>query len=137
MKVPGPHGAGIPVPLSSAVTEPFWTACRRGDLTYQRCQSCGSAVFVPTGACRYCGSTLLRWDRSEGRGRIYSFSTVWRPQMPAFEVPYVVAIVDLDEGFQMIANIIGCDVELIEIDMVVAVEFHPTDSVVLPYFSPV
>jgi uncharacterized OB-fold protein len=70
-------------------------------------------------------------------GTVYSWSIVWRPQTPSFEAPYAVAIVDLDEGYQMIANIIGCDHESVHSGMRVSVAFHPiSDTVTLAYFSP-
>jgi uncharacterized OB-fold protein len=63
---------------------------------------------------------------------------VWRGQVPEFTVPYAAAIVDLDEGYQMVANIIGCEPEHIHGDMVVQVEFHPIGKgFMLPYFRPV
>jgi uncharacterized OB-fold protein len=62
---------------------------------------------------------------------------VWRPQTPAFAVPYVAAIVDLDEGYQMLANVIGCEPEDVAVGLRVVVEFHPIGGgFVLPYFRP-
>jgi uncharacterized OB-fold protein len=75
---------------------------------------------------------------SEGRGRLYSWTIVWRPQTPEFEVPYAVAIVDLAEGCSIISAVIGCTPEDLFEGMDLAVEFHPnSDSLNLPYFRPV
>jgi uncharacterized protein len=132
-----PHPPGIPVPRPTPVSAPFWDGCRRGELLYQRCEDCRVPVFNPAPACRRCLSSRLTWERSAGRGGVYSWSTVWRPQRPAFAVPYTAAIIDIDEGYQMLANIIGCIAEDITCGMRVAVEFHPIgEGFVLPYFSP-
>ena len=80
----------------------------------------------------------LSWERSEGTGAVYSWTTIWRPQTPDFTVPYAAVIVDMDEGWQTLSNVIGCEHEAVHIGMRVAVEFHPiTDGVMLPYFRPV
>jgi hypothetical protein len=105
---------------------------------YQRCEECATAVFDPASACRRCLSDRLTWQVSDGLGTVYSWSTVWRPQSPAFATPYVAAIIDVDEGYQMLANIIGCAPEEVRAGLRVSVEFHPIgEGLVLPYFSPV
>lgn len=133
-----PHPIGIPLPRPSPVSEPYWAGCASGELLFQRCAKCGCAVFDPASACRRCSSPELAWERSAGLGAVYSWSTVWRPQSPAFATPYVAAIIELDEGFQMLANIVGCSPEEIRLGMRVAVEFHPIgEGFNLPYFAPV
>ncbi len=133
-----PHPQGIPLPSPTVVSRPYWEACRRGELLYQRCQGCGRPVFNPATICRWCNSIDLQWKRAHGTGTVYSWSTVWRPQTPAFAVPYVAAIIDVDEGYQMIANIIGCEPDAVYCGMKVAVEFHPIGGgFSLPYFRPV
>jgi uncharacterized OB-fold protein len=82
-------------------------------------------------------SSELAWERGTGKGSVYSWSVVWRPQAPQFVTPYVAAIVDLDEGYQMIANLIDCTPEDIASGMQVAVQFHPIgNGIWLPYFGP-
>ena len=91
----------------------------------------------PARVCASCGDAALAWERSEGRGTLYSWTVVWRPQHPKFEVPYAPAIVRLDEGFWMLTALIGCEPEDLCADLPVVVEFHPaTDDVILPYFRP-
>jgi uncharacterized OB-fold protein len=131
-----PHPEGIPLPEPSLVSAPFWEGARVGELRYQRCPA-GHPVFNPAPRCRCCGSSDLTWERSAGFGAVYSSSVVWRPQTPAFAVPYVAAIVALDEGYQMLANVIGCEPEDVVVGLRVAVEFHPIGGgFVLPYFRP-
>jgi uncharacterized OB-fold protein len=68
---------------------------------------------------------------------VYSWTVAWRPQSRAFRTPYVAAIVDLDEGYQMLTNVIGCQPDDVHAGMRVAVEFHPIGGgISLPYFRP-
>jgi uncharacterized OB-fold protein len=128
---------GIPLPQPGLVSQPFWDGCARGELLFQRCRACGKAIFNPAPICRFCRSDDLAWERSGGRGTVYSWTVVWRPQTPAFTVPYAPVIVDLDEGFQMVSNLIGCDSDSVRSGLRVAVEFHRVgDGVQLPYFKP-
>lgn len=133
-----PQPPTVPPPVPSPVSAPYWEACKRHELVFQRCGACGRAEFDPALLCRKCGSRALSWERSAGLGSVYSWTVVWRPQQPVFVVPYAPAIVDLDEGFQMLASIVGCDVADLRVGMRVAVEFHPVaGGYVLPYFRPV
>jgi hypothetical protein len=132
-----PQPPEIPAPWPSPVSEAYWEAARQGQLWFQRCTECGEAGFDPAAACRRCGGGL-DWQRSAGLGTVSSYTVVWRPQQPAFVVPYAPAIIDLDEGYQMLANLIGCTVDDLAVGARVAVEFHPvSDGFVLPYFRPV
>jgi uncharacterized OB-fold protein len=137
MPVLKPHPEGIPAPIPTALSQPFWDGCAHDELLFQRCTTCGRANFNPAPVCRWCTSPDLAWTKSTGLGRVYSWTVVWRPQTPAFEVPYVPAIIDVDEGYQMIANVIGCEPDALEADMRVEAEFHPIgNGIVLPYFRP-
>lgn len=132
-----PHPEGIPLPRTSPASRPFWDACAREELRFERCADCGGAGLVATGWCRHCGGDRLRWERSRGEGALYSWSVVWRPQSPAFRVPYAAAIVRLEEGFDMLANIIGCHTDQLRSGLAVEVAFHAIgDGVLLPYFQP-
>jgi uncharacterized OB-fold protein len=133
-----PQPATIPPPYPSPISQPYWDAAKRGELLFQRCRSCGRAEFDPAFACRACGARELTWERSAGTGTVYSWTTVWRPQQPSFVVPYAPAIIDVDEGYQMLSSIIGCPVDDLAVGTRVAVEFHPVgDGYRLPYFRPV
>ena len=132
-----PQPPGIPVPRPSAAATPYWDACRRGELVYQRCDDCGTIALRPTTVCGNCLGRSLSWAPSAGLGTLYSWTVVWRPQHPSFPVPYAPAIVELDEGFRMMSSIIGCEPEDLTADMAVAVAFHPaSDDITLPYFRP-
>jgi acetyl esterase len=87
--------------------------------------------------CTGCLGTGLEWVKSSGRGTIYSYSVVHRPQRSEFEAPYVVAIIELEEGWHMLSNIVGCDVDGVRIGMPVEVVFQKmSEEITLPYFKP-
>jgi uncharacterized OB-fold protein len=132
-----PQPPGIPVPVPSPIAAPFWDGCRHGELRFQRCEGCGTAVFNPSPVCPACRGRRLAWEASAGRGRLYTWTVVWRPQTPAFRTPYAPAVVDVDEGFRLVTAIVGCRPGDLRAGMALAVSFHPAgDGVVLPYFRP-
>jgi uncharacterized OB-fold protein len=98
-----------PLPKPDPLTMPFWSSLNRRSMEVQRCESCGSHVFYPRGLCPSCGSRALRWTPVSGRGRIYAFTIVHRPTNAAFraDAPYILAMVELDEGVRMMTNIVG------------------------------
>jgi uncharacterized OB-fold protein len=132
-----PQTGPIPVPYPSSMSQPYWDGCRRGELLFQRCAACNGITHTPAMICAHCASRALTWERSAGTGSVYSWTSVWRPQTPAFTVPYVAVIVDVDEGWQMLANIVGIEHDAVDIGMRVEVVFHPlNDQITLPYFRP-
>ncbi len=94
------------------------------------------ANFPPTEHCRQCLSHHLLWVESAGLGEIYSWTVVHRPVTAEFAPPYAPAIVTLDEGYQMLTNVIGVAPEALAIGMRVQVEFHAVGAdLTLPYFT--
>jgi uncharacterized OB-fold protein len=77
------------------------------------------------------------WKPVAGSGHIYSFTIVQRPPTPAFaeDVPYVVALVDLDEGPRMMTNVIGCDPTDVYVSMRVRARFVPREGQTLVMFE--
>lgn len=126
-----------PVPhASSHLSVPFWEGCRSEQLRYQRCQACGLANFPPTEQCRQCLSAQLDWQQSSGRGEIYSWTVVHRPVTAEFEPPYAPAIITVDEGYQMLTNVVGVAPEELRVGMRVQVQFHAVGpDFTLPYFT--
>jgi uncharacterized protein len=132
-----PQPVGVPAPRTSERAAPYWDACRRHQLVYQRCARCGHVGPRPFIVCARCGGDETMWEVSAGRGRLYSWTVVWRPQHPAFVVPYAPAIVEMDEGYRMTSAVVGCEVGVLVPDMALAVEFHPvSEELTLPYFRP-
>lgn len=129
-----------PLPkLDEPDTGPFWEAARRHELVYQECDDCGEIVFFPRSHCTACLSRSLSWKASVGAGAIYTFSVVRINRHPAYSgmVPYVVAWVDLDEGFRMMTHIVDVAPEDITVGARVEVRWQDLDEVTLPVFAPV
>ncbi len=131
------HGKEIPRAVPSVVSRPFWDGCKRGELCYQRCERCARPNFFPVERCRHCLAAELSWQKSSGQATLLSWTVVARPAAPAFSVPYVPAVVELAEGYQMLTNVIGCEPEDLKAGMRLGVAFHAVDdSLTLPYFRP-
>ena len=130
-------GDTIPLPVPTALSQPHWDGCRDGKLLVQRCDKCNAYVFIPQHCCTACQSRDLSWVESSGHGQVYAFSIVHRPPRPQFEAPYVVAIIELEEGWHMLSNVVNCATEDVFVGMPVAVTFEAlSDEITLPYFQP-
>ncbi|MPZ58907.1 MAG: hypothetical protein GEU91_20935 [Rhizobiales bacterium] len=100
-----------PVPVPTTDTAHYWQACDGEELLYQRCGDCGHVQFYPRRSCVSCHGANMTWLPSARRGVIHSFTIVHRPPTPSFDddAPYVVALIDLDEGYRMMMNVVGDD----------------------------
>jgi uncharacterized OB-fold protein len=116
---------GKPPPTISAEGRPFWEGAKRHELRIQTCPQCQSNQFPPRVICGHCGNRTLNWLKVSGRAKIYSFTIIYRAPEPAFEadVPYVVAVVELDEGPRLMTNITGCQVAEVHVGMAVQAWF--------------
>jgi uncharacterized OB-fold protein len=125
------------MPAPSPLTAEFWAAAARGELVRPVCRSCGRSFFTPQIACPYCLAIDWRYQVSDGRGVLYSHAVVRRPPVDGMSVPYVLAIVDLDEGWSMLTNLTDCAPENARIGMRVAVTWRTDGTRQLPVFRPV
>lgn len=127
-----------PAPIPDADTRPFWEACNREELIHQYCGSCGQAQFYPRALCARCGAGALEWRPSKGLGTIYTYTVNFRAPNPSFasDVPYVIALVDLDEGIRMMLNVKGCPPEAVRIGMRIRVVFEPRGEQKIPQATP-
>jgi len=126
-----------PLPQPDALTARFRDACRRGALEVSACEDCGHSFLPPGPCCPRCWCARLTPREVCGRGRVFSFAIYRRTYHPAMPAPYVVALVELDEGPRLISNIVGCAPEEVAIDMQVEVRFEEAGSFTLPHFTPV
>jgi uncharacterized OB-fold protein len=129
-----------PVPVVNTWARPFWDAAKQERLIIQKCSACGMHVFYPRIACPHCSSDDLEWVEASGKGTVYSFTVVEANAPSAFlgDVPFVVAVIRLQEGVQMLSNVIGCDPYDVVCDMPVEVSFEElNDEFTLPKFKPV
>ena len=112
-----------PLPKPSPTSRPFWEAAQKHELTLQRCGGCSKFIYYPRDRCPYCFSDNLSWNRVSGRGTLYSYTLVHRASSRAFaDGPYVLAIVELDEGPRMTTNIVAPP-ETLKVGMPVAAFF--------------
>jgi uncharacterized OB-fold protein len=97
-----------PLPKPSPTSRPFWDAARQHQLKLQRCGGCRSYIYYPRPRCPKCFSDQLSWEPVSGRGTLYSYTTVYRASTRSFaDAPYVLAIVQLDEGPRMTTNMVA------------------------------
>lgn len=122
------------------LTQPYWDACRRGELRLQRCGDCRAFLHFPGLLCRRCGSARLAWERVCGKGTVYSFVIVHHATMPEFKdrVPYVVAWIELDEDpcARVLGDLVDCDPARVAIGDRVEVTFDTSrvPGLVVPRF---
>ena len=116
---------------------PFWDGCDREELLVERCTSCGTVNWFPRRFCVACGSDVVEWTPATGHGTIESFSHVHRPinESYADEVPYVLALVRIDEGPMFVTRIVGDDAFAATIGDDVVVRFLATTGAKLPVFT--
>ncbi len=130
-----------PLPSPSPETQPFWAACKRHELSLPFCRSCQQFHFYPRQFCPHCGGRDIEWRTASGRGKLYTFAIQYRAWHPGWsdDVPYVTALVQLDEGPRLFTNIVGVDPDprKIRCDMPVEVVFEDiSDDISLPKFRP-
>ena len=129
-----------PLPIPNEDTKPFWDGLKEHKLSIQKCSQCGQFRFPPRIICPYCMSLESEWVEVEGGGTVYSFTIVHHAYTPAYEgeLPYVVAIIEIEEGIRLISNIVGCKPEQVEIGMHVGLTFEDvTPDFTLHKFQPV
>jgi uncharacterized OB-fold protein len=127
-----------PVPVASIESKPYWEGVRAHRLLIPRCDDCGARWFPPSLLCPQCSSARTSWTEASGRGRIFSYVVFHRVYHRGFanEVPYVVALVELDEGPRLLSNIIGASPDAIRCEMPVRVVFDDvTEGVTIPKFT--
>ncbi len=129
-----------PIPDTTPWGKPFWKAAREGRLVIQNCSGCGAPIFYPRFCCPHCFSENLTWVEASGKGTVYSYTVVKNNAPSAFvqDMPFVVAVITLDEGVRMLSNIVECEPDELKCDMAVEVTFEKlTDEFTLPKFKPV
>jgi uncharacterized OB-fold protein len=124
------------LPPETEVARPFREGCRVGELRLQYCEKCELYQFYPRIFCSHCGAEQLQWRAVSGRGRIASYTIVRRGISSAYPAPYVVALIDLEEGPRMMSNVVACDPEQVRVNQPVQASFVTwSDEHVLPVFT--
>ncbi|MDO9264006.1 MAG: Zn-ribbon domain-containing OB-fold protein, partial [Desulfosalsimonadaceae bacterium] len=128
-----------PIPAIQPWTKEFWKATKQGKLLVQQCADCKARIFFPKKACPECWSENLTWIESSGMAKIYTFTLMMDMVEPKFmaDLPYIIAMVDLEEGIRMTTRIINCKPEDVCIGMDVEVVFQDlSPECSLPVFQP-
>lgn len=127
-------------PEATPETEPYWKGSDRGELTMQWCRNCERFYFYPRRTCRYCHSTEVEWRALSGRAKLLSYVINRRPIVPVGKTdPQIIAIVEVDEGPQMLTNLVGvaADPAALVLDGELVVEFEECGGRLMPVFRPV
>jgi uncharacterized OB-fold protein len=132
-----PQIKGRPYPIVTEDGVPFWLRAKEGVLAIQRCRACSKHQMPPWSTCRNCMSVEVEWEKSGGKGSVYSFSVVHHPPYEGLVAPYAFAVIELDEGVRMATNVINCPMSDVKIGMRVRVVFKPiSENITLPFFEP-
>ncbi|TAL72834.1 MAG: Zn-ribbon domain-containing OB-fold protein [Rhodanobacter sp.] len=141
----GPPKIKRPAPGISDDTRFFWDGAHAGKLMIQRCKACGTLRHPPGPCCPECYS--FEWDALEasGRGTVYSFVVMHYPEVPPFDYPNPIGLIELEEGTRLVAQLVGVKPADVHIGMPVQVEFNQVDvgapdgndTIALPQFRPV
>ncbi len=115
-----------------APAEVYWRYLEAGELGFQRCRGCGTAIFYPRVLCPACGGVSLEWRASSGRGTVYATTAVYRRDAE----PYNVALVDLEEGFRMMSRVEGVPAEEVEVGTRVTLQINREEDGPVPVFVP-
>jgi uncharacterized OB-fold protein len=127
-----------PTPVPDRVSLGFWTAAAAGRLCVQRCGSCGHHQYYGRALCVRCAGLDVEWVPVSGRGTVYSFTVIRRNAAPPWktQVPYVVAVVEVEEGPRILSNIVGCEPSEVGIGAAVTVDFSQVkNGIAIPVFA--
>jgi len=123
------------LPRPTKTSEPYWQGCREHELRLQKCSACQQVQFYPRIMCSRCQHQSLGWIVASGLGEIASFSVVRRGVSEAYATPYIVALIDLEEGPRMMSHVVGATPDSIAVGDAVTVDFEDwSDEIVMPVF---
>lgn len=127
-----------PIPEPDDASAPFWQGSLQGTLKLMRCSGCGTARLPSRMHCDACLSPDYEWFDASGRGTVRTFGVMHQKYHPGFydELPYTVAIVELEEGPRLPTNLVKLGDRKAEVDMPVVVDWERHDDVALPKFRP-
>jgi uncharacterized OB-fold protein len=127
-----------PAPHPDPDNAPYWQGARDGRLMLQRCTTCRSYQLYPRDRC-VLDRGPIEWVEGSGRATVYSFTVIRQNYSRPFRdwIPYVVALVDLEEGPRVMTNIVDCDPADVRIGMPVRARFEPvSDEAGIALFAP-
>jgi uncharacterized protein len=125
------------LPTTDPETQPFWDGLKDGKFLLRHCNACGRDHYYPRPFCPSCWSDDISWKEASGRGTLYTYSVVHVNDLPPFNerVPYVAAIVELEEGPKVMTNIEDVPFGELHAGLPVVVDFKAiSDDVTIPVF---
>ena len=129
-----------PLPKPTPETRPFWDAAKQHRLVIQACDDCGTRYFYPRPLCPVCLSRRVRWVDASGRARLHTYVINHRPPRGfPVQAPFVLGIVELEEGPRMMSHIVGVtpDPAALRCDLPLEVVFEDlTAEITVPKFRP-
>jgi uncharacterized OB-fold protein len=125
-----------PYPVETVLNDGYLEGLRAGELRIQRCENCGEYRFPPSRFCPRCLSTAWAWTPVSGRGTLWSWVRMHKRYIPGFEPPYIVCLVQLDEGPRMIATVPDDVAGRLECDQPVTAYFEKDSDQVRVLFRP-
>ncbi|MGI9432493.1 MAG: Zn-ribbon domain-containing OB-fold protein [Myxococcota bacterium] len=131
--------AGMPPPLADGTTLPWWEAAAEHRLVVQRCTACEHTRLPPSPVCPECRSGQADWREVSGRGEVYTYTTVHRPIAAEQELPFVIAVIALEDsgGVRIISNLVGVAPNELAIGMPVELVWEDMSSdLAIPRFRP-
>ncbi len=107
-----------PIPVPDQDTQPFWDAAKEHRLLVPRCRECGFWIWQPKPVCPRCGTDGPEWTEVTGDGRVGSWTVLRPPVLPAFAelIPFVILLVELDEGVRLVGQLVAEDGTLLQTD---------------------
>ena len=130
-------GEQVPLPVLNLDNGPFYEFAKKGELRFQKCSACGAFRHYPRPICPKCMSMEYTWERSTGRGTVYTFTIAHGPTLPCFshKVPYNVVLVQMEEGVFVVSEVLDCPPEAVKAGMPVEATFQAlTDEITLVKF---
>ncbi len=127
-----------PLPEPTQDSQPYWDGLKRHKLLFQRCVSCGTIRHYPRPMCATCHSMELEWIESRGHGHVHSWAVTHHAFHPSVKdrLPYVMAMVDMEEGVRVNAPLRGCAPEDVSVGLGVSIAFEDvTPDVTFPAFT--
>ena len=135
------QGYKKPIPTPQGESDHYWQKAKEGELWLRKCNACGEAYFYPRDISPCCFSRDTTWIKASGKATLFTYGIVQRAPHPGFveDVPFVTAIVELEEGPTMPTNIVIDDPtpENLQVGMALEAVFEDiTDTIALPKFKP-
>ena len=127
-----------PLPAADNVSTVFWEAAASGELLYQECPTCGHRQFYPRAMCAACGGDV-EWRPASGRGTVHTYTVIHQNWASPFRDlrPYVVAMIELEEGPRMMTNVTHVAIDDVHVGMPVeCYAVQVDDGLGLPFWKP-